>query len=169
MHFTSTLVLAALAALVQAGIFSTENLPDGGYILSLDSNGNQVNETIDPASIKVRHASRLSSRASLPTDLRITCRNNGPYDHNAMVLSRNQLGAWCDSGNKIPGGRSVVFVHANAVYYACSNGGDNPCSSGEVTQANSHMDAHCGAWTDVNLYIPGWAKSYGRDTPNHVC
>lgn len=169
MRFTSTLLLAAIAAFAQAGKFSTENLPDGGYILSLDSKGNQVNETIHPSSMKGRRASRLSLRSALPPDLKITCRSDGGYDHNSMVTSRNALANWCDSGNQIAGGGSVVFVNSNAIYYACSNGGRNPCSSGEVSQANSIMDGDCGAWTDVNLYIPGWAKTYGRDTPGHVC
>lgn len=174
MRFTSTLLLAALAALAQAGKYSVEGLTDGGYIFSVDTNGNQVNETIDaskylPPSAKFRRGESSVSRRSLPANLKIVCRDDGPYDDGSMVTSRTELGAWCDSGNFIPPGGSVVFVNANSVFYACSNGGWNPCSSGEVIDANSLMDAQCGAWTDVNLYIPDWAKSYGRDTPNHVC
>ena len=170
MHFTSTLLLAAIAALAQAAKFSTKNLPDGGHILSLDSNGNQVNETINPSSTKVRRATRLSQRALLPATLKTGCRpNNGAYDHDSIVTSRNELGAWCDSGNQIAHHSSIVFVNGNAVWYACSNGGLNPCGSSEIEQANAIMDGDCGAWTDVNLYIPDWAKTYGRDTPGHVC
>ncbi|KAI4122835.1 MAG: hypothetical protein LQ347_006370 [Umbilicaria vellea] len=169
MRFTSTLLLAAIAAVAQAGTFSIENLPDGGYILSLDSDGNQVNETIHPSSVKVPRASRLAPRGPLPPLVKTTCRADGNYDHNSMVTSRNQLGAFCDSGHYINGGSSVVFVNSNAIYYACSNGGRNFCSSAEIAQANSIMDGTCGAWTDVNLYIPGWAKTYGRDTLGNIC
>jgi hypothetical protein len=185
MHFNPTILLASLAALTltQAGNFSIGHLPSGGYILSMDEHGNQITETIDPAKyrgpsdhakqpsasakFRARTDSNLSPR-TLPGP-KVTCRNNGPYGHDDIGVAGAGLRFYCDSGNKIPGRGSVAFVSGQAVWYACSNGGQNPCSSEEFWEANGIMDAECGAWTDINLYIGDWAKTYGRDTIGHIC
>lgn len=178
MHFTPAFLLAAIAALTQAGKFSLEGMPPGGYILSHDENGNQTTKAIDPStyrhpgppSAKLRRTdSALQKRAQLPSNLQISCNNYGSYDHGDIVTAKMDLFAWCDSGNSIAPGSGVAFVIGDAVYYACSNGGWNPCSSGEINQADDLMNAQCGLWSDVNLWIQDWAKTYGRSIAGHAC
>lgn len=153
----SIAILGLTLALANAGsaVLPADSV-DGIYAGFTHSNG-----TTDHYLISASHeASTLESRALPVSDSR--CVAYG-FQYSDYEIAFNSLARWCDDGNQIKAGGWIAAKQSSAMVYACSSGGRNPCSSGELRDFHLYIEKKCGQTIAGWVKLDDWAKTYGRD------
>jgi hypothetical protein len=160
----SIFIAAFYISLCHAFIVPTD-VPDGGYRVSLDANGNALGppillELAEDQEPSINITTSLNKRQpNLPLP-EIHCRDYKYYWADFEV-ARDGLRAWCDKGEYIQN-TAMWWTKNSAITYFCAYG-YNRCWRNEFDQANSLMDIACNANVGGWVYIPSYDKSYGKD------
>jgi hypothetical protein len=156
------LLLSSLALVSAGGAVLPADSADGVYAGFTHSNG-----TIEYSLISARsdgevpyQANSIEQRALPVSDSRCVAYGFNYKDYEAAF---NSLAQWCDDGNQIKAGGWITAKYSSAMVYACSYGGRNPCSSGEMRDFHLYIEKKCGQTIAGWVKMDDWAKTYGRD------
>ncbi|KAF2681889.1 hypothetical protein K458DRAFT_406101 [Lentithecium fluviatile CBS 122367] len=106
------------------------------------------------------------SRRAIPNP-QTNCLGYGINGGNYQV-AYDTINRWCDQGNRISPGRSVVAKAGASAAIICNfASGSQPCGSGENSQFNTLLDISCGSGAGW-VWVGEWGKTFGRDTVNTV-
>ncbi|KAG4428242.1 hypothetical protein IFR05_016279 [Cadophora sp. M221] len=166
-------IISAFLALVSLG--QAFDIPadaaDGIYTVALDAEGNALSEpTLVTAPVSAKRSRSFSAQLearSLPnpqTGCEGHWMNTGDY--------YNVVNSFKDAcrGNQIAANWAHYAKYGSAVVYMCNYGGQNPCESGEFTDAMNLLNANCGGVGAGWVLIQTWKKGYGRqNTGGQIC
>ncbi|KAM7183550.1 hypothetical protein V8F33_013522 [Rhypophila sp. PSN 637] len=167
---TKFLALAAAAASLTAGFTIPEGQPDGIYFGNLQTGEIQLLASINATS--VRRARRGTALHARTVPLPVSDQGCPPAGLNPgdYLGAYSNFANYCDEGGKIPGGGLAYATVGSAVWYGCSYGGEQPCDSPEVSDAESRFNENCGAAQSAWVYMDEWKKTYGRDVASaEIC
>lgn len=172
MRYTSTLIVALLAASASAFVVPDDQ-EDGMYISTGGSTSAKLRRDAS-GPVKIGNITYSEAGGDISTSAiekrmpvnAITCDPRNILNAWDYVDSRDNLKKFCNKGVKVPkwnGVSGILYARVgSAIWYACSWGGVNPCSGGEIDEAETRMDHSCGddesAWVEMNT----WKKGYGR-------
>lgn len=177
---TSAFTTFTLAIGLVASVMIPEDAPDGLFEASLDKR----DETYDNFTLLARHVPRemvptAPTKRSARFDRRYTplpisredCSDGDYVDPSDFSMSKGELIRRCDSGTQIGKKSVLAYKVGSSTAYACSYGGQNPCSRDEIDAAFLEIDKSCGSQTKTGwVLMDNWAKSYGREIlTNEIC
>ncbi|KAJ0353834.1 hypothetical protein COL154_002815 [Colletotrichum chrysophilum] len=159
---TVALVMGASITMPRNDGYKIDDLGDGIFTASF-SEGGLVNVTrIDDIKVPVvtEFLPRIGpTRRDMPIT-RFGCYresvNQGDWEN-----VRTNFKNFCDGGAVIPGGGLQYAVSGKQVAFACSWGGNNPCSGGEFDEFLDYINKNCGGWYGGWVDMDSWAKQYG--------
>ncbi|KAK4208252.1 hypothetical protein QBC37DRAFT_379252 [Rhypophila decipiens] len=169
---TKFLALAAVAASLTSGFTIPEGQPDGIYFGNLQTGESQLLASINATSVRARRGTGAAALNARTVPLPVSDQGCPPAGLNAgdYLAAYSNFAYFCDNGGKIPGGRVTYAAVGSAVWYACSYGGEQPCDSPEISDAESRFNAKCGAARAAWVYMGDWKKTYGRDVASaEIC
>lgn len=102
----------------------------------------------------------------LPQSYDMSC-----FDDHAPVEdlddATRMLAGACEAGMRTNSQSASKWTAGSANAHVCATGyGAQPCSAQEVKLFFGVLDAYCGPTGLGNIWIPDWAKTYGRDMDN---
>ncbi|KAF5499959.1 putative endo-1,4-beta-xylanase A [Colletotrichum fructicola] len=164
---TVALVMAASITMPRNDGYKIDDLGDGIFTASF-SEGGLVNVTrIDDIKVPVvtEFLPRIGpTRRDMPIT-RFGCYresvNQGDWEN-----VRTNFKNFCDGGAVIPGGGLQYAVSGKQVAFACSWGGNNPCSGGEFDEFLDYIKKNCGGWYGGWVDMDSWAKQYAITFPS---
>lgn len=171
MHFFSTLLFVLAAATVN-GLPSIITIPptdeNGIYFAEDDGNGNLKRTKLANSTTLGVDDFELQKRGTLVNPTTV-CSTTSETINNRKSLryAKFTLQKFCNDGQKIPAwisGKSGVLYSKQdgAIWYGCSWGGVNPCSPGEILEAEALMNQKCEAYKSAWVEMQDWKKGYGR-------
>ncbi|TPX11832.1 uncharacterized protein E0L32_007569 [Thyridium curvatum] len=174
MHYSSAFLVSLLAATAAAkGFVLPANQEDGVYISKGRPHPHSskfrrdVSTTVKIGNItydEVTEPGAIEKRGVPWTAVRCDDRNIlNEWDY---APARDNLKKSCDKGNKAPawdGKSGILYARVgSAIWYVCSWGGENPCSTDEINDAEVKMDAECTDEVSAWIEVSNWKKGYGR-------
>ncbi|KAM7209884.1 hypothetical protein V8F06_014735 [Rhypophila decipiens] len=168
--FTNFLALLALAGAHLTTAFKIpDNQPDGVYLANTETGEIQLQQrSLNDSELAAalpsrRHIRDLLQARTVPLPVsNAGCPPAGLNPGDYLGAYAN-FAAWCDKGNKIGGKNLAYATVGSAVWYGCSYGGQNPCGSDEVSEAEHRFNDKCGVAEAAWIHMKDWKKTYGRD------
>ncbi|KAI1101759.1 hypothetical protein F4804DRAFT_334967 [Jackrogersella minutella] len=176
-------ILASLLAL--AATTSALSVPkgDGVWSVSVDANGNEVHELIQPLDptiaemVKRGDGDALFRRSSFPPGSSATCADASDQvsDSDWQAATANFKRACAASSGLLKNKQAILATSGGCTVYMCNySSKGNPCSGDEFSAASDQIAASCrnsqnGSHQAGWFSMPSWEKTYGWEKSEQVC
>ncbi len=164
------LVIALGFGMPATGYIIPEELADGVYTADAYTGDLQLLQLLNTSDM-AQARGKAANTESKPLNARHiplpvskeNCPVGRTMDMDDYLSTLSAFSQWCDRGGKIPKKRICYVIVGTAVWYGCSAGGEQPCDSLEVNDADSSLNRVCGLTRPGWVYMKYWKKEYGRD------